>query len=47
VSAAKGTIAVGKLGDLVVLEDDPAADVGNFAKVRATVRSGRVVYERR
>ena len=46
VADAKGTISVGKLGDLVVLDGDPAEDVGNFAKVRATVRSGRVIYDR-
>jgi len=46
VSDLKGTIAVGKLGDLVVVDGDPAVDVGNFAKVRCVVRSGRVVYTR-
>jgi len=47
VADRKGTVAVGELGDLVVLDGDPAEDVGNFARVRATVRSGRVVYRRR
>jgi imidazolonepropionase-like amidohydrolase len=46
VSDLKGTIAVGKLGDLVVLDGDPVVDVGNFAKVHCVVRSGRVVYWR-
>jgi len=45
VAQQKGTIAVGKLGDLVVLQGDLAEDVGNFARVRVTVRSGRVVYQ--
>jgi imidazolonepropionase-like amidohydrolase len=42
----KGTIAPGKLADLVVLSSDPAIDVSNFAKVQTTVRSGRVIYSR-
>ncbi len=46
VSEQKGTITPGKLADFVVLSADPASDVGNFAKVQATVRSGRVIYRR-
>jgi imidazolonepropionase-like amidohydrolase len=46
VAEAKGTIAVGKLADLVVLEADPALDVANFARVQATIRSGRVIFSR-
>jgi len=46
VSDLKGTVAVGKLGDLVVLDGDPVGDVGKFAQVRCVVRSGRVVYGR-
>jgi len=44
VTSLKGTLAVGQLGDVVVLEADPRQDVRNFARVRATVRSGNVVY---
>lgn len=44
VSQDKGTIAPGKLGDLVVLDCDPAQDVTCFAKVRTVVRSGRVIF---
>lgn len=40
----KGTIEVGKLGDLVVLDADPAASLTNFSKVHAVIRSGRVVW---
>jgi imidazolonepropionase-like amidohydrolase len=46
VSDRKGTVAVGKLADVVVLSADPASDVVNFAKVQATVRSGSVIYNR-
>ncbi len=42
----RGTLAVGQLADLVVLDADPAQDVTNFARVRATVRAGRVLYRR-
>ena len=44
VADQKGTIAAGKLADLVVLDADPAKDVANFAKVKATVRNGRILY---
>ena len=46
VADKKGTVAVGKLADLVVLSADPASDVTNFAKVQTTLRSGRVIYQR-
>ena len=46
VTDQKGTIAAGKLADIVVLAADPASDVANFAKVQTTVRSGRVIYSR-
>ncbi len=41
----RGRVATGMDADLVVLTADPAADVSAFAKVRATVRGGRVVYD--
>jgi imidazolonepropionase-like amidohydrolase len=40
----KGTIAPGKLADLTILSADPAADLTNFSRVQAVIRSGRVVY---
>jgi imidazolonepropionase-like amidohydrolase len=46
VSAQKGTITPGKLADLVVLDGDPAADIGAFSRVHYTVRSGKLIYER-
>jgi imidazolonepropionase-like amidohydrolase len=46
VGALKGTVTPGKMGDLVVLDGDPIADVGAFSRVHFTVRSGRVVYQR-
>jgi imidazolonepropionase-like amidohydrolase len=42
--ARRGVIDVGLDADLVVLEADPAADAANFAKVRCTIRGGRVIY---
>jgi len=45
VTDRKGTIAAGKLADLVILSADPARDVANFSKVQTTVRSGRVIYQ--
>ncbi len=41
-----GRVAAGMDGDLVVLEGDPARDIGALARVRYTVRQGRIVYRR-
>jgi imidazolonepropionase-like amidohydrolase len=46
VSAGKGTVTPGKLADLTILAADPAMDLTNFSKVRAVVRSGKVVWQR-
>jgi imidazolonepropionase-like amidohydrolase len=46
VTATKGTITPGKMADLVVLDGDPATDIGAFSRVRYTIRSGRLIYER-
>ena len=46
VTALKGTITPGKLADLVVLDGDPAADIGAFSRVHYTIRTGRLIYER-
>ena len=40
-----GLVAVGSPGDLVVLDDDPARDVRALARVRYTMRGGRIIYE--
>jgi imidazolonepropionase-like amidohydrolase len=46
VSDSKGTVTPGKLADLTILDADPADALTNFARVRAVVRSGRVVWQR-
>lgn len=46
VSNRKGTVTAGKLADLTILDADPAQGLTNFAKVRAVVRSGKVVWQR-
>jgi imidazolonepropionase-like amidohydrolase len=43
-SDKRGRIAEGLAADLVVLDADPVADAANFAKVRCTIRAGRVIY---
>jgi imidazolonepropionase-like amidohydrolase len=43
----KGRIANGMDADLVLLAADPSTDVTAFAKVRTTIRRGRVIYERK
>ncbi len=44
-SPTKGRVEKGMDADLVVLDADPAADVKNLAKVKYTVRGGRVIYQ--
>jgi imidazolonepropionase-like amidohydrolase len=41
---ARGRVAKGLDADLVVLDADPAANAENFAKVRCTIRAGRLTY---
>jgi imidazolonepropionase-like amidohydrolase len=37
-----GTVAVGKVADLVLLDADPLADIGNTRRIRAVVLRGRL-----
>ena len=39
-----GLVAVGSPAELAVLESDPATDIRTLAKVRYTIRRGRVIY---
>jgi imidazolonepropionase-like amidohydrolase len=45
-SGQKGTVTVGKLADLTILDADPASNLTNFSRVRTVIRSGKVVYSR-
>jgi len=45
--ARRGRIDAGLDADLVVLEADPAGDAANFAKVRCTIRGGRLIHGRK
>jgi imidazolonepropionase-like amidohydrolase len=45
-AARKGRVEQGFDADLVVLDGDPAANVRNFTKIVATIRAGRVIYEK-
>ena len=38
-----GTVEVGKIADLLVLDADPLADIRNTARIRFTVRHGETV----
>ena len=44
-AALKGKVKSGRSADLVILAADPRSDVGNFARVRYTIRAGKVIYE--
>jgi imidazolonepropionase-like amidohydrolase len=45
-AARSGRLAVGFTADVVVLEGDPAQDIRALARVRATLRGGRVIATR-
>ena len=45
-AAQKGRVEKGFDADLVVLDGDPMADVGNLAKVAYTIRAGKVIYQK-
>jgi imidazolonepropionase-like amidohydrolase len=42
-----GTLAVGKLGDIVILNGDPLADIDNLLNVAVVVKGGKVVADKR
>jgi imidazolonepropionase-like amidohydrolase len=44
---AAGTLGVGNPGDVVLLAEDPRADLRNFARVDSLVRGGRIVFSSR
>ena len=44
--ARTGRLAPGLAADVVVLDGDPALDVRAFAKVRTTIRDGRIIYRK-
>jgi imidazolonepropionase-like amidohydrolase len=41
---SRGRVTEGFDADLVVLEADPAADAANFARVRCTIRNGKLTH---
>ena len=41
-----GSVAQGKMADLLLLDGDPLADIGNTARIRAVIAGGRL-YTRR
>jgi len=44
-SAHRGRVASGMDADLVILSADPALDATAFAKVRYTIRAGKIIYQ--
>ena len=47
VGAELGTIAPGKLADLIVVDADPLQDIANLRKLRLVFKEGRLVSDRR
>ena len=46
-SERKGSVAPGKQGDFVVLEGDPRAEIRALARVRYTIREGKLIWNRK
>ena len=42
-----GTLAPGKLGDLVILDGNPLADISDVLKVKVVVKEGKIVVDKR
>ena len=38
-----GSIEAGKIADLVLLDADPTADIGNVARIREVIKGGRII----
>lgn len=45
-AAQRGRLAPGQAADIVVLDGDPAQSVRHFARVKCTLRGGRVIFSR-
>jgi imidazolonepropionase-like amidohydrolase len=46
-SDRKGTVEPGRQADLAVVEGDPREDIGALARVRYTIREGRIIWNPR
>ena len=47
VGAELGTVEVGKLADLIVVEANPLADIANVRRLQLVLKEGRVVSDKR
>ena len=47
VGTALGTVEVGKLADLIVVEDNPLEDIHNLRHLLLVLKEGRIVSDKR
>jgi imidazolonepropionase-like amidohydrolase len=40
----RGTLEVGRMADLLVLEASPLEDIGNTTRIRMAIKHGRVLH---
>jgi len=45
VDADRGTLEVGKVADIVLLDANPLSDIRNTRRIRYVIKDGRIVYE--
>ena len=44
VDDARGTIAPGKVADLLIVDADPSVDIRNTRRIRYVIKDGRIVH---
>ena len=43
----RGTVAAGKVADLLLVDADPSADIRNTRRIRYVIKDGRIVFSQR
>ena len=46
VDDVRGTVAPGKIADLLIVDADPSADIRNTRRIRYVIKDGRIVHAR-
>ena len=47
VDADRGTVAAGRVADLLLVDADPSADIRNTRRIRYVIKDGRIVFSQR
>jgi len=44
VDDVRGTVAPGKIADMLIVDADPSADIRNTRRIRYVIKDGRIVH---